>query len=135
MSISALPPFLSEMRRELAQTVPDLERLRNTLSITPGDDPSLMEALEDYTTQLERIGQTAELIGLGGLSAWCAAFSGILPGVILLEGEARALACQHLAVWPALVDGYLQKPAHFDASLALAEFPSRPRLRPPPAAK
>ncbi len=131
MSISALTPFLSEMRRELAQTVPDLERLRNTLSIAPGDDPSLMEALEDYATQLERIGQTAELIGLGGLSAWCAALSGVLPGVILLEGEARALACQHLAAWPALVDGYLQKPADLDASLALAEFLSSPGFGPP----
>lgn len=131
MSISALTPFLSEMRRELAQTVPDLERLRNTLSIAPADDPSLMEALEDYATQLERIGQTAELIGLGGLSSWCAALSGILPGVILLEGEARALACQHLAAWPALVDGYLQKPADFDASLALAEFLSSLGFGPP----
>ncbi|HEY4696758.1 MAG TPA: response regulator [Gallionella sp.] len=131
MSIAALTPFLSEMRRELAQTAPDLGRWISTLSTAAGDDPSLMEALEDYSTQLERIGQTTELIGLGGLSAWCAAFNGILPGVILLEGEARALACRHMAVWPALVDEYLQKPADFDASLALAEFLLSPGFGPP----
>ncbi len=126
MSIAALTPFLSEMRRELAQTAPDLERWLGTLSTAAGEDPSLMEALEDYATQLERIGQTAELIGLGGLGKWCAAFSGILPGVVFLEGEARALATRHLAVWPTLVDNYLQKPADFDASMALAEFLASP---------
>jgi chemosensory pili system protein ChpA (sensor histidine kinase/response regulator) len=126
MSIAALTPFLSEMRRELTQTAPDLERLVNTLSTAAADDPSLMEALEDYATQLERIGQTAELIGMAGLGAWCTALNGILPGVVFLEGEARTLASQHLAVWPALVDDYLQEPANFDASMALAEFLASP---------
>ncbi|MEO8331990.1 MAG: hybrid sensor histidine kinase/response regulator [Gallionella sp.] len=126
MSIEALTPFLSEMRRELAQTAPDLDRWLSTISTAAGDDPSLMEALEDYATQLERIGQTAELIGMPGLSAWCTALNGILPGITFLEGEARAQACQHLALWPALADEYLQKPTDFDASMALAEYLSSP---------
>jgi chemosensory pili system protein ChpA (sensor histidine kinase/response regulator) len=126
MSISALTPFLSEMRRELSQTAPDLERWIATLSTAAGDDPALMDALEEYATQLERIGQTAELIGMPGLSTWCAALSGILPGVAFLEGDARAQACKQLAIWPALVDAYLQKPAELDASMELVEYLSSP---------
>ncbi len=131
MSIAALTPFFSEMRRELAQTAPDFERWIGTMATAAGDDPQLMEALEDYATQLERIGQTAELIGMTGLSAWCAALNGILPGVIFLEGEARLQACQHLAAWPALVDQYLQDPADFDASMALAEYLASPSFAQP----
>jgi chemotaxis protein histidine kinase CheA/CheY-like chemotaxis protein len=126
MSIAALTPFFSEMRRELAQTAPDFERWIATMASASGDDPLLMEALESYATQLERIGQTAELIGMTGLSAWCATLNGILPGIIFLEGEARSQACQHLASWPALVDQYLEKPADFDASMALAEYLASP---------
>jgi chemotaxis protein histidine kinase CheA/ActR/RegA family two-component response regulator len=131
MSIAALTPFFSEMRRELAQTAPDFERWIATMATAAGDDPQLMEALEDYATQLERIGQTAELIGMTGLSAWCAALNGILPGVIFLEGEARLQACQHLAAWPTLVDQYLQEPADFDAAMALAEYLASPSFAQP----
>ena len=131
MSIEALTPFLSEMRRELAQSAPDFERWIATMATAASDDPHLMEALEDYATQLERIGQTAELIGMTGLSAWCATLNGILPGVIFLEGEARSQASQQLASWPALVDQYLEKPADFDASMALAEYLASPAFAQP----
>ena len=126
MSIAALTPFFSEMRRELAQTAPDFERWIATIATAAGDDPLLMEALEDYATQLERIGQTAEMIGMAGLGAWCAALNGILPGIIFLEGDARRQASRQLAAWPPLVDKYLQDPADFDASMALAEFLASP---------
>ena len=128
MSIEALTPFFSEMRKELAQTTADFERWTNAMATAANDDPRLMEALEDYATQLERTGQTAGLIGLAGLGAWCAALNGILPGIIFLQQDARALACRHLAAWPALVDGYLQDPANFNASMALAEYLSNPLL-------
>jgi len=122
MTIEALIPFLSEMRRELSQTTPDLERWIATISSAAGEDPSLMEALENYSSQLERIGQTAELIGMPGLNTWCTALNGILPGIIFLENEARVQASQHLLIWPAMVDKYLQEPASLDVSRALAEY-------------
>ncbi len=101
------------------------------MTTAAGDDPQLMEALEDYATQLERIGQTAELIGMTGLSAWCEALNGILPSVIFLEGNARLLACQHLTDWPTLVDQYLQNPADFDGAMALAEYLASPAFAQP----
>lgn len=131
MSIDALTPFLSEMRKELAQTVPEFERWISTLSTAPGGDPQLPDALENYESQVERIGQTAELIGMPGLNSWCRALNGILPAVAGMEGDARAQACEHLRAWPALVDRYLQEPADFDVSMALAEYLSVPAFSQP----
>lgn len=128
MSTQALTPFFTEMRKELAQTGADFRRWAGTMATAAEDDPQSLAALEDYATQLERIGQTAELIGLTGLGAWCAALNELLPGIISLERGARAQACQYLEIWPALVDGYLQQPASFDASMALAEYLANPLL-------
>jgi chemotaxis protein histidine kinase CheA/ActR/RegA family two-component response regulator len=126
MSIEALTPFFSEMRKELAQTVPDFEGWIGTMTTAASDDPLLLEAVENYAAQLERIGQTAELIGMSGLNAWCNSLNGILPGIIVMDGDVRSQACQQLLAWPALVDRYLQEPASFDASMALAEYLSAP---------
>ena len=120
MSTSPLTPFFTEMRKELAQTLPDFEGWLGSIATVANDDPLLMESLENYASQLERIGQTAEMIGLNGLAAWCAALNGILPSIVFLEGDTRQQAALHLADWPALFDQYLQKPANFDASMALA---------------
>ncbi|MDH4234078.1 MAG: hypothetical protein OEV15_02940, partial [Gallionella sp.] len=122
MPASALAPFFDEMRKELALTVPDFERWIGTMSTAASDDPQLTEAMESYGAQLERIGQTAELIGMAGLNAWCNSLNGILPGIVVMESEARTQACQQLLAWPALVDQYLQEPANFEASMALAEY-------------
>jgi len=126
MSIEALTPFFSEMRKELAQTVPDFERWGDTLGAAVSDDPLLLEAMENYASQLERIGQTAELIGMSGLNVWCNSLNSILPAITNMERGARAEACQHLLAWPGLVDRYLQEPANFEASMALAEYLSAP---------
>lgn len=126
MITPALTPFFSAMRKELAQTVPDFEDWNGTVAAVASDDPLLMEVLESYTSQLERIGRTAEMIGLAGLAAWCVALNKILPSVFFLEGDARLQVSHHLAAWPALFDKYLQEPGNFDASLALAEYLSHP---------
>ncbi|HEY0665212.1 MAG TPA: response regulator [Gallionella sp.] len=121
------------MRNELAHTAQDFERWLGIMATAPGDDPQLMEALESYAGQLERIGQTAEMIGMPGLNAWCNALNGILPSVIFMQGETRASACKALEAWPPLVDRYLQEPGNFDASMALAEYLSSPGLAQPHA--
>ncbi|NOU01638.1 MAG: response regulator [Gallionella sp.] len=128
MTPSPLTPFFTEMRKELAQTLPDFEAWVGTIATVGNNDPQLMEAIERYAYQLERIAQTAEMIGLNGLAAWVNTLNGILPGVVFLEGDARLQAALHLASWPALFDRYLEEPANFDASLALAEFLAHPSL-------
>ena len=130
MTDSPLTPFLSEMRKELAQTMPDFEAWVTTIATAENDEPALMEAVESFASQLERIGQTAEMIGLSGLGTWCVAFNEVLPSIVFLEKDARLQASLHLAIWPNLVDQYLQEPANFDASLALAEYLSHLGLNP-----
>ena len=126
MSVEALTPFFSEMRKELAQTTSDFERWAGTIATAASDDPQLIEALEDYSAQLERIGQTSEIIGMPGLHTWCNSLNGILKTIILLDGNARSQASHQLLAWPILVDRYLQEPASFEASLALAEYLASP---------
>ena len=108
MSIEALTPFFSEMRKELALTTTDFERWAGTIATAASDDQQLTEALEDYSAQLERIGQTAAIIGLSGLNAWCNSLNGILQSIIFLDGDARWQAIQQLLASPALVYMYLQ---------------------------
>ncbi len=131
MSIAALTPFFSEMRNELAQTATDFDGWIATLCTATADDPLVAEALASFATQIERIGQTAELIGMHGLRAWCVAFGGMLPDIVTLEGAARQQACKHLAGWSDLVDDYLREPAEFAASLALVEYLSNRCFTPP----
>ncbi len=128
MTTSPLTPFFTEMRKELAQTLPDFEGWLGSIATVANDDPLLMESLESYASQLERIGQTAEMIGLNGLAAWCVALNGALPSVVFLEGDARLQTALHLAGWPALFDRYLEEPANFDAAMALAEYLANPVL-------
>ena len=131
MTSDALAPFLDEMRKELAQTLPDFERWGGVIALGARDDPQLMEALENYAGQLGRIGMTAEMIGMAGLGAWCTALNNILPGIVLLDEVIRVQACQHLAGWTSLVDAYLQDPSDMDASKALAGYLSNPVLPQP----
>jgi chemosensory pili system protein ChpA (sensor histidine kinase/response regulator) len=130
MVTSALAPFFDEMRKELAQTVPDLDRWIGAVATAAPDDMQAVDALESYAAQLERVGQTAEMIGLIGLANWCGTLGGMLPGVLSLAGELRQQTGTHLLAWPALLDRYLQDPADFEVSLALVEYLAHPGLLP-----
>ena len=122
----AIAPFLTEMRKELAQTAADFAAWVAILASPSAGAAATFDALEAYSGQVERIGQTAELIGMPGLNAWCQHLVTALPGVMTLEGEAHTRACQHLLGWQAIVDAYLTEPGDFDAALGLAEFLSSP---------
>lgn len=122
----AIAPFLNEMRKELAQTAADFASWIAILSSPTAGAAATFDALEAYSGQVERIGQTAELIGMPGLNSWCQHLITALPGVMMLEGEPHARACQHLLGWQAIVDTYLTEPGDFDAALGLAEYLSSP---------
>jgi chemotaxis protein histidine kinase CheA/ActR/RegA family two-component response regulator len=122
MAANAMTPFLAEMRKELQLVLPDFERWLHTIGHAQADDPSFMDAFEAYGGQVERTGTTAEMLGMPGLNAWCTHLNSNLMSVAMLEGDARANAAAYFLKWPALIDRYLDTPADFDASLALAEF-------------
>lgn len=122
MVASAMTPFLAEMRKELQLVLPDFAQWQNTIAHAHADDPAFMEAFEAYGGQVERTGMTAEMLGMPGLAAWCGHFNSNLMAIAMLEGESRQAATAYLSNWAPLVDAYLESPADFDASLALAEL-------------
>jgi chemotaxis protein histidine kinase CheA/ActR/RegA family two-component response regulator len=122
MAQSPMTPFLDEMRKELALAVPDFGTWLNTIASASAEDTAFMEAFESYGGQVERIGMTAEMLGMPGLNTWCGHLNAMLMSVAMLDAEQRLQASAYLRQWPALVDGYLSAPADFDASLAMAEY-------------
>ncbi len=118
---SPMTPFLSEMRKELALALPDFNAWLATIAAA-ADDAGFMEAFEGYGGQVERIGMTAEMLGMPGLNTWCGHLNAMLMSVAMLDTDERVKATAYLQSWPPLVDAYLLAPADFDASLAMAEY-------------
>lgn len=121
-----LDVFFQEMRRELALTTPDFVRWLGVLGAADPATPEFGDAIEGYSAQLLRIGQTAEMLGMPGLGAWSSHANAALEAMTAANNDARTLAAAHFAKWPSLVDRYFEVPAEFEASLALAEFLSLP---------
>ncbi len=122
MAQSPMTPFLDEMRKELALAGPDFGTWLATIASASAEDAAFMEAFESYGGQVERIGMTAEMLGMPGLNTWCGHLNAMLMSVAMLEPAQREQASTYLRQWPTLVDGYLSAPADFDASLAMAEY-------------
>jgi chemotaxis protein histidine kinase CheA/ActR/RegA family two-component response regulator len=122
MAASPMTPFLAEMRKELALAAPDFAAWLGTISTASADDAAFMEAFESYGGQVERIGMTAEMLGMPGVNTWCVHLNAMFMSVAMLEANDRVQATTYLGQWPALLDSYLSAPADFDASLALAEY-------------
>ena len=123
-------PFLMEMRNQVELAAPDFAHWLSAISTASAADPALMESIEAYASQIERIGQTAEMLGMPGLCAWCGYLNTALMEVVLLEGDARKNAARHLEAWPALMGNYLADPLNIDASLALVDYFSGMTLSP-----
>lgn len=117
-----LNAFFDEMRRELALTGADFERWLAIMATEDESAPEFADAVESYSAQLMRIGQTAEMLGMPALGAWCEHANNALLAIGTLDGAARKSATAYFARWPQLVDSYFAKPADFDASIALAEY-------------
>ena len=126
MAASPMTPFLAEMRKELALAAPDFAAWLGTISTVSADDAAFMEAFEGYSGQVERIGMTAEMLGMPGVNTWCVHLNAMLMSVAMLEANDRAQAAKYLGQWPALLDSYLSAPADFEVSLALAEYLTMP---------
>ncbi len=123
-----MTPFLAEMRKELAITVPDFNAWLSVISSGSDADAGFLEAFESYGAQVERIGMTADMLGMPGLNVWCRHLNIMLMSLAMVDADKRAAASLYLQGWPSLVDAYLLAPADFDASLAMAEYLSSATL-------
>jgi chemotaxis protein histidine kinase CheA/ActR/RegA family two-component response regulator len=117
-----LNAFFEEMRRELALTEPDFAAWLHVIATSTVDASAYSEAVDAYSAQLIRIGQTAEMLGMPGLGAWCNFANEGLLAVSLQDEGGRAQSALHLARWPKLVDAYFAQPADSAASMQLVSF-------------
>ncbi|NJR71899.1 MAG: hypothetical protein HC782_01810 [Gammaproteobacteria bacterium] len=90
-----LDVFFQEMRRELALTKPDFMRWLVVLGSTDAAAPAFGEAIEGYSAQLLRIGQTAEMLGMSGLGAWSTHANAALEAMTSASNETRIAATAH----------------------------------------
>ena len=123
-------PFLLEMRNQVELATPDFTHWLSAIATASAEDFALMESIEAYASQLERVGQTAEMLGMPGLCAWCGYLNAALMEVVVLEGDARKNAARHLEAWPALMGNYLADPLDIDAAQALVDSLSGMTLSP-----
>ncbi len=122
MSAHMLTAFFDEMRNELSLTAPDFTQWLATLAEAEPTSDVFNDAMEGYSAQLLRIGQTAEMLGMPGLGEWSRYVNSALAALVNLSADKRAHAALYFARWPALVDAYFATPADFQASAALTEF-------------
>lgn len=108
--------ILNELRREIGNVQNDLAANLDVIATAAGDEPAFMAAVEAYAEQVERIGDAAGAIGLGGLQDVCRQINAILlsaTGLVQYEREAMRSA---VGAWPQLVLEYLDAPEDFAAA-------------------
>lgn len=118
--------ILGVLSDEIAAAQRDLDRWLATLKDAEDDDGALVDALESYANQVERLGGTCQLLGLPGLSECCNLLGVELLAIGTLDREARRRQCTRLASWPALFLDYLSAPGDFERALLIVGYLSSP---------
>lgn len=121
----SLTAFFEEMRKELALAETDFAAWLATMR-AGSSAPGFSDAIDGYSSQLMRIGQTAEMLGMPGLSSWATTVNQSVEGFAALPVDRQPDALLYLAEWPKLVDTYLAAPGDFAASTQLAEYLVQP---------
>ena len=113
--------FLQALVVEIDAVGGDVDTWTGLLAAPATDDAAFVDALESYCGQLERLGETCVMLGLGGLSEWCAHFSAGLTGMAQVAPLDRVALRPFAGAWCDLWRAYLADPAGFEPSMALIE--------------
>lgn len=121
----SLTAFFDEMRKELTLAEGDFVLWLATMEAGVAAE-GFSDAVDGYSSQLMRIGATAEMLGMPGLAAWASTVNQSVENFAALDDARRPAAVTYLGQWPKLVDTYLAAPGDFAASAALAEYLANP---------
>ena len=113
--------FLLALVAEIDGAAGDIGNWSAVLAGPATDDAAFMEALEAYSGQLERLGETSTMLGLNGLAGWCTHYAAGLMGIAQVAPAERTAHLGFLAAWPDRWRAWLAAPAGFEESMALAE--------------
>lgn len=106
----AAPDTLELVRTQITDVTEGLSKALEVCVSMENDSPTLLEAVEEYSNQVQAIWDVAEMAGLVGLQEVCTFVNDNLMSFIILDKENKH-ARQHCFVkWPTLVLEYLNAP-------------------------
>lgn len=103
-----LDDLIIALAAEVELARPQLDRSLAALTALDLDDPAFMDALDEYSSQAQRMGEAAEMVGLPGLQAVC---DHVVENSLLIAAlplEERAPLLQFLRAWPGLIVFWLR---------------------------
>lgn len=98
-----LKDLIDALASEIENVQPQLDINLDDLQSLPLEELAFMDALDQYSDQVQRMGEAVELAGFTGLQAVCAH---VLENTLLLatqSQEERVLSIAFLRTWPALM--------------------------------
>jgi chemosensory pili system protein ChpA (sensor histidine kinase/response regulator) len=111
--------LLSVLRSEIERGSADLGVALDAVVATPDGDEMLAEATQSYATQLERMANATEVVGMLGLAQACSLLSKASLALSGMPQAERARTKAFFAGWPRLVLDYLDAPGDYMRAEAL----------------
>jgi len=108
----ASPDILELVRGEITDTIENLSAAFKVCVTTDGTSLAFLEAIVNYTTQVQAIYEVAEMAGLVGLPEVCTFINGNLMAL-----DTQDVAQPYFEKWPTAVLDYLQAPLTGSQSL------------------
>ncbi len=101
---------LDGLLNELAEAMDDLHQALHKFATVDNDSAELLEAVEQYTDNIQSISDAAENVGLHGLAEVCAFVNENMYELSTQPRAVRRAAQPHLAEWNHLVQEYVSRP-------------------------
>jgi len=106
----ASPEVLQGIHHQITTVAESLSAVLEVCTSMESDHPALLEAIENYTNQVQAIWEAAETAGLVGLQEVCNFINENLMAFGTQEPPAKLMVKPYLEQWPAFVLEYLQAP-------------------------
>lgn len=115
-----LDDLIRTLRDEVASVAVDLDAAWAIIAEPASSPEARSKALDSYSTQVERMGETAGLLGLAGVQIVCVQVLGTLGAIALEDDKAREAAHGYISGWLPLVLAYLDDVHNTDTATTLA---------------
>jgi len=103
-----LNDLIEALAAEIEMVQADLDRALEQLEALDAEDPAFFDALDQYASQAQRMGEAAEMAGFPGLHAVCAHVAENTLLLVSMPVAEREPMLRFLRVWPRLIMQYLR---------------------------
>ena len=107
----AAPEVLEIVSNQIVDVTSGLEAVLEVCISMENENPEFLEALENYTNQVQAIWDAAEMAGLGGLQEVCTFVNDNIMAFASLDKNVKLASQTYFVQWPAKVLEYLQAPS------------------------